>query len=296
MNRLRNRLIVAFLAATVVPLAATMWITTSLLDRSLAYTTTKELDELSRSLEQTAREFYQQARELLKEDATAGRSTPQRYTANAREQWPALIREFSDGSETERFALSGAGEDRLDYLVRHDDDVWIYSRDLGDVRMQQLTDQIRRARQVVADARTIDLRRGLTITLIILVVAVWVVALISLVYLAHRISRPIQQLTGGLSELASGNLDVRLKAEGDDETGRAIRAFNNMADQLHQSRERLVYLTQIASWQMLARKMAHELKNSLTPIRLSVEEIAARQTAADRQFMNQAVQIVVDEI
>src|SRR5438132_11025381 len=69
-----------------------------------------------------------------------------------------------------------------------------------------------------------------------------------------------------------------------------------MAGQLQQSRERLVYLTQIASWQLLARKMAHELKNSLTPIRLSVEEIAARQTAADRQFMNQAVQIVVDEI
>jgi nitrogen fixation/metabolism regulation signal transduction histidine kinase len=47
---------------------------------------------------------------------------------------------------------------------------------------------------------------------------------------------------------------------------------------------------------MLARKMAHELKNSLTPIRLTVEEIAARQTQADRQFMNQAVQIVVEEI
>ena len=69
-----------------------------------------------------------------------------------------------------------------------------------------------------------------------------------------------------------------------------------MADQLQKSRDRLVYLTQIASWQMLARKMAHELKNSLTPIRLTVEEIAAREVQADRQFMNHAVQIVVDEI
>ena len=57
MNRLRNRLILAFMAATVVPLAATLWITTSLLDRSLSYTTTRELDELSKSLEQTAREL-----------------------------------------------------------------------------------------------------------------------------------------------------------------------------------------------------------------------------------------------
>jgi nitrogen fixation/metabolism regulation signal transduction histidine kinase len=69
-----------------------------------------------------------------------------------------------------------------------------------------------------------------------------------------------------------------------------------MADQLQQSRERLIYLTQVASWQSLARKMAHELKNSLTPIRLTVEEISARETQRDRQFMDRAVQIVVDEI
>jgi two-component system nitrogen regulation sensor histidine kinase NtrY len=296
MNRLRNRLILAFLAATVIPLAATLWITTSLLDRSLSYTTTRELDQLSKSLEQTAREFYQQARIALKADADGGRLTPARYTAVQKDQWPPDVRDFADNGEIDRFVVSGAGGDRLDYLLRHGGDVWVFSRSLGSVRMQQLTEQYRRAREVVGAAEARDLRRGLTTTLMILVAAVWVVALVSLIYLAHRISRPIQQLTAGLSELASGNLQVRLNAEGDDETGRAIRAFNNTAGQLQQSRERLVYLTQIASWQLLARKMAHELKNSLTPIRLTVEEIAARQTQADRQFMDQAVQIVVDEI
>src|SRR5262245_10650756 len=296
MNRLRNKLVIAFLAATVVPLAATLWIAASLLDRSLAFTTTKEIDELSKSLEQTAREFYQQARENLKADATAGRVPPVQFAATHKENWPVPIREFQESTEAERFALSGNGGEHLEYLVRRGDDVWIYSRDLGNVRMQEISDQYRRAREIVADARERDLRRGLTITLVILVVAVWLVALVSLIYLAHRISRPIQQLTGGLSELASGNLQVRLHGEGNDETGRAISAFNNMADQLEHSRDRLVYLTQIASWQMMARKMAHELKNSLTPIRMAVEEIAARQTEADRQFMDQAVHIVVDEI
>ena len=69
-----------------------------------------------------------------------------------------------------------------------------------------------------------------------------------------------------------------------------------MADQLQQSRERLVHLTRMASWQSLARKTAHELKNSLTPIRLTVEEMQARQPPTDRVFMDQAVQIVVSEI
>src|SRR6185295_9696945 len=120
MNRLRNRLILAFLAATVIPVAATMWITTSLLDRSLGFTTTKELDQLSRSLEQTAREFYQQAREVLKDEAAAGHVVPQKYTANAKDQWPESVREFWESADAERFELSGPGGDHLNYLLRRD--------------------------------------------------------------------------------------------------------------------------------------------------------------------------------
>jgi len=296
MSRLRNRLIVAFLAATAIPFAATLWIATALLDRSLNYRTTGELDELSRALEQTARELYQQAGEALKADAAAGRVLPVQFRDAESAKWPLPIKEFRDSGEAERFSLSGANGDHIDYLVRRPDGVWIYSRELRNVRMRAITEQYRHAREIVADERQRDLRRGLTVTLIILVLAVWTVALASLIYLAHRISKPIHQLTGGLGELASGNLGVRFDVRRNDETGRAIQAFNNTAEQLQQSRDRLVYLTQIASWQLLARKMAHELKNSLTPIRLSVEEIAARQTGDNRQFMNQAVQIVVDEI
>ena len=98
----------------------------------------------------------------------------------------------------------------------------------------------------------------------------------------------MQQLTAGLAELAAGRLDTRIPPKDDDEIGRAIAAFNRTAAELQQSRDRLVYLTQIASWQTLARKMAHELKNSLTPIRLTVEEILARQPESERPFMTQA--------
>jgi two-component system nitrogen regulation sensor histidine kinase NtrY len=69
-----------------------------------------------------------------------------------------------------------------------------------------------------------------------------------------------------------------------------------MAGQLERNRARLVYLTQVASWRSLARKTAHELKNSLTPIRLTVEELLARQNSDDRGFMEQAAGIVVNEI
>ncbi|HEX2462073.1 MAG TPA: hypothetical protein VHJ58_18145, partial [Vicinamibacterales bacterium] len=73
MQSLRNRLIVAFLIATILPLAATIAITTSLLESSLGYATTEELDGLARTLEDTVRQFYQREREALRQDAAMGR-------------------------------------------------------------------------------------------------------------------------------------------------------------------------------------------------------------------------------
>jgi nitrogen fixation/metabolism regulation signal transduction histidine kinase len=69
-----------------------------------------------------------------------------------------------------------------------------------------------------------------------------------------------------------------------------------MAAQLQQSRDKLIHVTRLASWQGLARKMAHEVKNSLTPIRLTMEEISARSAGPDAEFLRQAAQIVVDEV
>ena len=86
---LRSRLIAAFLVSTLLPLGATIWITTSLLDRSLRYATTGELDRLSRTLETTAKRFYQREREALKEDALARRTQPKVYDAAQTSEWPA---------------------------------------------------------------------------------------------------------------------------------------------------------------------------------------------------------------
>ena len=307
MNRLRNRLILAFLAATILPLAATVWITTSLLDRSLGYATTGELERLSGTLEATVRQFYQRERDALKQDALAGRAAPTSHALADAAAWPDAVRAFWESGEAERFGVSGSDGSHIDYLRRRDDGsalrgVQAYSRDLGAINMEQLSSQLRQTRQLVESIEGRDLRRGFTLTLLLLLAAAWLISLAPLVFIAHRISRPIQQLTEGLTDFAAGDWSRRLETGRDpgtpprDEVGHAVDAFNRMADQLRQSRERLVHLTQIASWQSLARKTAHEVKNSLTPIRLTVEEMQARLQPADRTFLDQAVQIVVSEI
>ncbi len=296
MNRLRNRLILVFLAATLVPLAATIWITTSLLDWSLNFSATNEVESLSRTLARTGQQLNRRERDDLKRRAETRDITPQKFPAHGRQGWPAPVQAFAESGATESFVYGGNQGDRLDYLVRHGGDVWSYSSSLGGVAMEKLKAQIHEANGLVDAVHGRDLRRGVRLTYILLAASFWLVSLVALIYLAHRISQPIHELTDGLSQLAAGDLNARVPPQTDDEIGRAVDAFNTMADKLQESTERLVYLRQMASWQTLARKMAHEVKNSLTPIRLTVEEMLARYDEADRAFMSQAAQIVVDEI
>jgi len=298
MNRLRNRLIVIFAVATLAPLAVTAWILAGAASSAVSrWTSTGELDQLSKALQRTGHELYQRSRDSLKQDAAEGRITPDRFSGAARTAWPASVREFYATGAPETFDYGGNRGDRLDYMVRHGEDVWLYSTSLHGVGMLQLSDDYARARALVADGSTRDLRRGFAYTFLGLTGAIWIIAFLALIYFAHRISRPIQQLTTGLSEVAAGHLDYRVHNDRGDEIGEAIRAFNGMAEQLKQSLDRLVYMTRLESWQALARKMAHEVKNSLTPIRLTMEEIAVRQAnAGGGEFYQEAAQIVVDEV
>ena len=161
--------------------------------------------------------------------------------------------------------------------------------------MTQVASEFASARATIDQARTRNWRRGFFYTLIFVSSLVWLAGLMFLVYWANRLTRPVRRLAQSLGEVAEGNLDVRIPVEREDEIGAATEAFNTMTDQLRESREQLIRATRLESWQALARKTAHEVKNSLTPIRLTVEEIVARNGAGD-EFLRQAAQIVVDEV
>jgi len=290
MNRLRNRLIVVFGVATLLPLCLTLWTALHLLElsRELSTSPMTQLDEVSKSLETTGQKLYQQARESLRRDASEGHITPKHMT-------PQEAQGFWDSGASEQFELSGEGGSVLDYYVHGKGEVLKYSRPLG-LPMGGLTRQYAAARRAVEDSSARDLRKGFGATLVLVLAALWLAALAVLVYLANRISQPVQRLTKGLGQVAAGNLSARVPGGGSDEIGEAVNAFNHMAGQLEQARERLIHLTRLATWQAVARKMAHELKNSLTPIRLTTEEIASLRGSADAIFLEQAAQIVAEEV
>ena len=296
MNRLRNKLVLLFLGATIVPVLVTVALTMALFNLSL--TPARDLDGISRVIEQTSQSYYQQAQQNLKDAALSGTVRPLHFDLVNRDRWPEALNEFWDTNEGEHFNLAGDNRNLLEFYRRDPEGVSVYSKTLG-VGMETLSEEHRKAGELAENSENHNLR-GFTWVYILLTAIIWMASAAMLIYIASRISRPMEQLTAGLQGLASGNFDTRIEVLRNDEVGRATEAFNRTARQLEQNRDRLVYLTQLASWQVLARKMAHEVKNSLTPIRLTVEEMVARgrseASEPNRVFLEQAAQIVVDEI
>ncbi len=97
----------------------------------------------------------------------------------------------------------------------------------------------------------------------------WIVALL----LARGITRPLERLTAGARVVASGDLTTTVKGEGSDEIGQLVRSFNRMIGDLRASRTRIARMERIAAWREVARRIAHEIKNALSPIQLSIENV-----------------------
>jgi signal transduction histidine kinase len=98
------------------------------------------------------------------------------------------------------------------------------------------------------------------------------------------LSRPLARLQHASEEMSQGRLDVRVKEQGGGETAALIRSFNRMASELDENQKRLLQAERIAAWQEIARHLAHEIKNPLTPIRTSITNLRISMERAPERF------------
>lgn len=103
-------------------------------------------------------------------------------------------------------------------------------------------------------------------------------------WIAARVSRPIEQLARAAGQVAAGDWSTRVDIMARDEVGVLARSFNNMTKQLAEQRERLVQSERVAAWRELARRLAHELKNPLFPLQITVENMLRAQNLPRAQF------------
>jgi two-component system nitrogen regulation sensor histidine kinase NtrY len=99
-----------------------------------------------------------------------------------------------------------------------------------------------------------------------------------------RITRPLHELAVAAGVVAAGNWNTRVEIHSRDEVGELARAFNQMTGQLMEQRERLVQSERVAAWRELARRLAHELKNPLFPLQITVENMQRAREQYPDQF------------
>lgn len=129
------------------------------------------------------------------------------------------------------------------------------------------------------------------------------VAGLALVYLisyiiSRRITRPIATLREGVDHIAAGDLDHRVKIRSHNEIGQLAEGFNQMAQELKQSLEEWRAAERAATWRDVARQVAHEIKNPLFPIRLSVENLQQAKSNPEvfEQIFGECTDTVIEEV
>jgi len=122
--------------------------------------------------------------------------------------------------------------------------------------------------------------------------------LISL-WIAARVSRPVEQLAQAARAVAAGDWEVQVPVGSNGEVGLLAEAFNRMTRELVGQRERLVQSERVAAWRELARRLAHELKNPLFPLQLTVENMVRAKQVSPEMFEEvfaEGVAALTDEI
>ncbi len=131
-------------------------------------------------------------------------------------------------------------------------------------------------RQQEVEREIDDLDRGLHLAALFFILLGAAIGL----SMAERIADPVRRLTRATRRIAEGDFDERIAVRSSDELQRLVDAFNSMAAELKAQRAQLERTHRLEAWAEMARQVAHEIKNPLTPIQLSAEHL--RRVHADR--------------
>ena len=123
--------------------------------------------------------------------------------------------------------------------------------------------------------------------------------LLSGIVLARGVTTRINRLARAIELVGRGDLDVRVPVTGSDELTDLASTFNEMLGDMQRAHARIEFLQRVGAWQQMAQRLAHEIKNPLTPIQLAVQECHRRYSGDDakyRALLDTTLEIVLEEV
>jgi nitrogen fixation/metabolism regulation signal transduction histidine kinase len=144
-----------------------------------------------------------------------------------------------------------------------------------------------------------EVARAVVVSLSVASGMVLFAAIVAGLIIGRQTTRKVSDISEVMRRVAQGDFGARAPRLGNDELGQLAAAFNGMLDELEQARETVGYLQRIGAWQDMARRIAHEIKNPLTPIQLAVQQIREKDPGHSEAFsrlLEDSVEIVEDEV
>ncbi|MBD3179935.1 MAG: HAMP domain-containing protein [Candidatus Latescibacteria bacterium] len=144
-----------------------------------------------------------------------------------------------------------------------------------------------------------ELSRSFLYPFIIIYALMLVISLVLAFIFSERLAAPIRKLEKAVSDFASGSDGVKIRMNPGGEIGKLVKSFNLMVKRINRQRRRIIDMEKMASWREIARHLAHEIKNPLLPIRLTVEEMKDQYGGKDeryREFLESSAETVRDEL
>jgi len=120
------------------------------------------------------------------------------------------------------------------------------------------------------------------------------------VFISNQITQPLRMIQSKLSKISLGDTNEKIDYEGKDEIGSLVTEYNHMVDELARSAEKLARSERESAWREMAKQIAHEIKNPLTPMKLGVQHlqmtVAREEESGERKNLQRITRTLIDQI
>jgi nitrogen fixation/metabolism regulation signal transduction histidine kinase len=319
------RLALIVLATAIVPLATAIIFARSLFDRSVSVWLNPEVgQQLDRGLD-VYRDYVRAKKDALRSEADVlaqddelrtslegkDRARIEKRLTHLRDGSPAISSLRIEGEDSAVIA-SVAPKQALDETLQRAFEV---RRSIVDDRAnrtllvvfaveRQRFDELDAATRTAAEYHRLEgskseLYDGALRAYALLLLATALVTVVLGTVLARGVTRRVYRLVGGMQRVATGDLSARVPVTGTDELTELAAGFNRMVSEVERSRSTIAYLERVSAWQEMAQRLAHEIKNPLTPIQLAIEECHRRYddtNPAFRRLLDTTLEVVEEEV
>ncbi|MDA3909918.1 MAG: ATP-binding protein [Bacteroidales bacterium] len=128
---------------------------------------------------------------------------------------------------------------------------------------------------------------GLTVALINVYLILFLITVLIAIFISNQLTRPLKMIQSSIREMDITQRSRKIEYDADDELGSLIAEYNRKVDELQESAQRLAQSERESAWREMAKQIAHEIKNPLTPMKLSMQHLerAYKEKDPDLDFM-----------